>query len=104
MSRQSFAVGRGVTAEMIRLAALEVPGVMRVGRGGSAIRKLFGGSPIVVRIHHDRVHVRIWVVARPGQELPPLFASVRAAVGGAVERLLGLELGAVTVVVDGIGG
>ena len=32
-----------------------------------------------------------------------LTAQVREAVGGAVERLLGLELGAVTVVVDGVG-
>jgi hypothetical protein len=28
---------------------------------------------------------------------------VRAAVGAAVERLLGMELGAVTVLVDGVG-
>lgn len=104
MSSPSFAVGRVVTADIVRLAALEVPGVIRVSRGGSAIRRLLTGSPILVRIQHGRVNARIWLVARPGQNLPALAASVRSAVGGAIERLLGLELGAVTVVVDGIGG
>jgi uncharacterized alkaline shock family protein YloU len=42
-------------------------------------------------------------VARPGQPLEPLTAQVRAAVCATVERLLGLELETVTVVVDGVG-
>ena len=33
----------------------------------------------------------------------PAHAQVREAVGAAVERLLGLELGGVTVLVDGVG-
>jgi uncharacterized alkaline shock family protein YloU len=43
-------------------------------------------------------------VARPGHELPPLAEQVRQAVGATMVRLLGLELGDVTVVVDGVGG
>ena len=43
------------------------------------------------------------LVARPRQPLVPLTAQVREAVGAAVERLLGMELGAVTVLVDGVG-
>jgi uncharacterized alkaline shock family protein YloU len=42
-------------------------------------------------------------VARPRQRLVPLAADVRAAIAAAVERLLGLELGGVTVLVDGVG-
>jgi hypothetical protein len=34
----------------------------------------------------------------------PLANQVRSAVGAAVERLLGLELEGVTVLVDGVGG
>jgi uncharacterized alkaline shock family protein YloU len=43
-------------------------------------------------------------VARPGQALGPLAAGVRTAVAATVERLLGLDLDGVTVIVDGVGG
>jgi uncharacterized alkaline shock family protein YloU len=99
----TLTVGAGVIRDTVRLAALEVPGVLRVGRGGPAWRDALGGSPVKVRIRDGRVHVTLFVVARPRQPLVPLAAQVRAAVGAAVERLLGLELGAVTVLIDGVG-
>jgi uncharacterized alkaline shock family protein YloU len=54
-------------------------------------------------VRDGRVDVTVWLVARPRQRLVPLTGQVRAAVGAAVERLLGLEVGAVTVLVDGVG-
>jgi uncharacterized alkaline shock family protein YloU len=99
----SLSVGPGVIRETVRLAALEVPGVLRVGRGGAPWRDLLTGPAIRVRVREGRVHVTIWLVARPRQRLIPLASEVRAAVGGAVVRLLGLELGGVTVYVDGVG-
>ena len=100
----NLSVGPGVIRETIRLAALEVPGVLRVGRGGPRWRDVLGGSPIRIRIRDGRVDVTLRLVARPRQSLVPLTAQVREAVGAAVERLLGMELGAVTVLVDGVGG
>jgi len=99
----ALSVGPGVIRETVRLAALEIPGVIKVGRGGPRWRDAVGGSPIRIRVRDGRVHVTIWLVARPRQPLVPLTAQVRAAVGGAVVRLLGLELGSVTVLVDGVG-
>ena len=99
----TLSVGPGVIRATVRLAALEVPGVLRVGRGGPRWRDALGGSPIRVQIRDGRVHVTVWLVARPRQRLVPLAAEVRSAVGGAVVRLLGLELGGVTVLVDGVG-
>ena len=104
MSGPELTVGRGVIAELVRLAAIEVPGVARVGRGGPPWRRLVGGRAVSVRIRDDRVLVRLWVVARPGHALAPLTAQIRATVAATVERVLGLELGAVTVLVDGVGG
>ena len=104
MSGPEVTVGRGVIAELVRLAAFEVPGVARVGRGGPAWRRWLGGPAVSVRIRDERVLVRLWVVARPGQPLQPLAAQVRTTVGATIERLLGLELGTVTVLVDGVGG
>ena len=98
-----LSVGPGVIRDTVRLAALEVPGVMRVGRGGPRWRDILGGSPVRVRVRDGRVHVTVWLVARPRQRLAPLGEEVRGAVGGAVVRLLGMELGGVTVMVDGVG-
>ena len=104
MSGPELTVGKSVIAELVRLAAFEVPGVARVGRGGPAWRRWLGGRSVSVRIRDDRVMVRVWIVARPGQSLGVLSGQVRATVAATVERLLGLELGAVTVLVDGVGG
>ncbi len=98
-----LSVGPGVIRDTVRLAALEVPGVVRVGRGGPPWRNVIAGSPVRIRVRDGRVHVTVWLVARPRQQLVPLAAQVRAAVGAAVIRLLGLELGGVTVLVDGVG-
>jgi uncharacterized alkaline shock family protein YloU len=87
---------------MVRVAALEVPGVLKVSRGGPLAR--LAGSPVRASVGDGRVSVRVWIVARPGHPLGPLAAQVRQVVGATVVRLLGLELDAVTVVVDGVGG
>ena len=104
MSGPELTVGRGVIAELIRLAAVEVPGVTRVGRGGPPWRAWLTAPAVRVAIEDERVLVRLRVVARPGHALGPLTAQVRTAVAATVERFLGLELGAVTVIVDGVGG
>ena len=104
MSGPELTVGRGVIAELVRLAAFEVPGVVRVGHAGPAWRGWFLGRSVVIRVRDDRVLVRLRIVARPGHALGPLTAQVRTAVAATVERLLGLDLGAVTVIVDGVGG
>jgi uncharacterized alkaline shock family protein YloU len=100
----ALTVGPGVIKETVRLAALEVPGVLRVGRGGPRWRGWIGGSPVRIRVRDGQVHVTLWIVARPRQRLIPLTAQVRAATGAAVERLLDMELGGVAVLVDGVGG
>ncbi len=104
MSGPELTIGRGVVAEMVRLAAFEIPGVARVARGGPRWRAALAGAPVVARLSDDGVRVRVWIIARPGQNLVGLASDVRTAVGAAVERLLGLKLESVTVTVDGVGG
>ena len=99
----ALTVAPGVMRDTMRLAALEVPGVLRVGRGGPRWRQVVAGAPVRVRVRDGQVHVTLWLVARPRQRLVPLTSQVRAAVGASVVRLLGMELGGVTVLVDGIG-
>ena len=95
-------VSKSVIVEMVRLAALEVPGVQKVARCGPLAR--LAGSPVRARVADGRVSVRVWILARPGHAIRPLAAQVREAVAAAVERLLDMEVGEVTVVVDGVGG
>jgi uncharacterized alkaline shock family protein YloU len=104
VSGPELIVGQGVIAEMVRLAAFEVPGVARVGRGGPPFRAFFAGRSVTTSVSDDGVRVRVWVVARPGHALVPLTRQVRSAVGATVERLLGMRLDSVTVTVDGVGG
>jgi len=101
---EGLLVRRGVIGEMARVAALEVEGVVRVGRGGGPWRRWLAGVPVGAVIRDGRVAVRLVLVARPGLPLGPLAGRVRHAVAATVERLLGLELADVTVVVDGIAG
>ena len=53
----TLTVGPRVIRDTVRLAALEVPGVLRVGRGGPAWRDALGGNPIRIRVADGRVHV-----------------------------------------------
>lgn len=103
MSGHDLTIGPGVIAELVASAALEVPGVLRVGRGGTVLRRFFGEPAVSVRFDEERVRVRLWIVARPGQAIKPLTGQVGTAVAATVERLLGLGLAEVTVLVDGVG-
>jgi uncharacterized alkaline shock family protein YloU len=104
MSGPEIRVGRGVIAEVARLAALEVPEVLRVGRGGPPWRTALAGSPIAIRVRGDAVAVRLWLIARPGADLVATTRAVRSRVGAAIERLLGLQVETITIIVDGVGG
>jgi len=98
-----LAVSRRVILDVVRLAASETPGVARVGRS-SRWRRIVGGRPIAVRVGDGSVSVTVHVVARADVSLPATAEEVRGAVAGAIERVLGLKVGSVTVVVDGVRG
>ena len=103
MTGPELTIGRGVIGEMVSLAAIGIPGVARVSRGGPAWRAALAGAPVVTHLSDDGVRVRVWIVARPGQQLVTLADDVRSAVAAAVERLLGMRLESVIVTVDGVG-
>ena len=103
MTQPDLRVGHAVIVDVARLAALGVPEVLRVGRGGPAWRRFLAGPPIRVRVRDRVVDVRVWFIARPGADLVATADRVRATVGAAMERLLGLNLGTVTAFVDGVG-
>jgi uncharacterized alkaline shock family protein YloU len=99
-----LSVGRSVIVEVARLAALEVPQVLRVARRGPRWRAALAGPPIMVRVRADGVTVKLRIIARPGADLADTGRRVRDAVGRAVELLLGLRVIEVSVLIDGVGG
>jgi len=104
-TRARLDVSRTVVLATARLAAREVPGVVRLGRGGSLLRRLVEGrSPIRLTDGDAGLEVRLVLVVRAGEPLGPVGRAVASAVRGAIERALGLQLAAVTVVVDGVVG
>jgi uncharacterized alkaline shock family protein YloU len=98
-----LSVGRGVIVEVARLAALEVPEVLRVARRGPPWRAALAGPAVIVRVRPEGVVVRVRIIARPGADLAVTGRRVRDSVGRAVERLLGLNVEEVSVLIDGVG-
>jgi uncharacterized alkaline shock family protein YloU len=80
-----------------------VPDVVRVARRGPPWRAALAGPPVMVRVRRDGVTVRLRVIARPGADLAETGRRVREAVGRAVERMLGLHVQEVSVLIDGVG-
>ena len=99
-----LSVGRGVIVDVVRAAALEIPDVLRVTRRGPRWRAALAGPATMVRVRPEGVEIELRFSARPGADLVATGRHVRDAVGLAVQRLLGLEVRSVTVLVDGVGG
>lgn len=104
MNTPRLAVERDVVVEMVRRAALEVPGVIRVAHGGPVARRAVAGPAVRLTMVDGIVTVRVTIVARASEPLEPLTRAVRAAVAATLERLLDLKVGTIDVVVDGVDG
>jgi uncharacterized alkaline shock family protein YloU len=98
-----LSVGRGVIVDVVRQAALEIPEVLAVARRGPRWRAALAGPAIAVRVRPEGVEIELRIIARPGADLVAAARRVRDAVGLAVQRLLGLVVRSVTVLVDGVG-
>jgi len=98
-----LSVGRGVIVDVVRQAALEIPDVLVVWRRGPRWRAALAGPAIRVHVRPEGVEIELRVIARPGADLVAAGRHVRDAVGLAVQRLLGLEVRSVTVLIDGVG-
>jgi uncharacterized alkaline shock family protein YloU len=98
-----LAVSRRVVSDVVRLAAMETAGVVLVGRA-SRWRRFLGSRPVHVRVDDGSVTVTVHIVARSGTQLPAVGEAVRGSVAAAVQRVLGLRVAGVTVVVDGVHG
>jgi uncharacterized alkaline shock family protein YloU len=98
-----LSVGRGVIVDVVRQAALEIPDVLAVSRRGPRWRTALAGPAITVHVRPEGVEIELRVIARPGADLVAAGRHIRDAVGLGVQRLLGLDVRSVTVLIDGVG-
>jgi len=85
------------------VAPIELVDELPVARRGPPWRAALAGPPITVRVRKEGVVVRLRIIARPGADLATTGARVRDAVGRAVERMLGMKVLEVSVLIDGVG-
>jgi uncharacterized alkaline shock family protein YloU len=103
LSGERLTVRRRVVAAVAASTARAIPGVERLGRGGPRLLAWLAGGPVEARFVDERVRLRLWLVVAASHPIAEVSARVRAAVRAAVEQQLGLDLGEVTVLVDGVG-
>ena len=98
-----LSVARAVIDELVRLAAMEIPGVVRVGGPGRAGGALVGRRSVRLSVDGRRVDRPAVDRRSPGSPARAAHPQVREAVAAAIERLVGLEPGEIVVIVDGVG-
>jgi uncharacterized alkaline shock family protein YloU len=98
-------VAPGVLITVARLAALAVPGVMRMSPVPGGVNNFLRlGSSQGVRIETvgDTVSAELYLVVRPDVSARAVARAVQADVARAINDIIGLEVGRITVHVEDI--
>jgi uncharacterized alkaline shock family protein YloU len=106
----SISINNEVVANIVAMAAREVPGVVSLASGGfkDDIAGLFGGkreggsSVSVVEAADGSYHIRVKLILSFGVQLAKVAQSVQQAVRDQVENMTNKDVSKVDVVVDGI--
>lgn len=104
MSPARLRLEHDVLVDLVTRSAAEVPGVHQVAQGGPPWRRLVAGAPVRVVVRNGAISVRVVIVGRSGERLGALCDVVRQAVAAGLERVVDVEIVAIDVVVDGVGG
>ncbi|MCD6519852.1 MAG: Asp23/Gls24 family envelope stress response protein [Anaerolineae bacterium] len=95
-----------VLATVARLAALSVPGVVRVSRDVSGVERWFKGrgdvSGVRIEIIDDAVSVDLYVVAAPDVNLYELGRTIQSQVARAIKDMVGMPVLAVNVHIEDV--
>lgn len=106
----SISINNEVVANIVAMAAREVPGVVNLASGGlkDDIAGLFGskrdtGSSVSIREEADGTyHIQIKVILTFGVQLAKVAQSVQVAIRDQVENMTNKEVSRVDVIVDGV--
>jgi uncharacterized alkaline shock family protein YloU len=101
-------INHSVVASIVRLAALEVTGVVAVGGGFvDGIAEIFSKkeSDRGVRVEEDEVgdyKIEIRVILRFGLELAKVAAQVQQNIADQVQKMTSKQVASVNVIIDGV--
>lgn len=102
-------INHSVVANIVRLAALEVSGVVSVGGGFvDGIAEIFskkGGDERGVRVTEDEVgdyQIEIRVILRFGVELAGVAGQIQQRIAEQVEKMTSKNVARVNVIIDGV--
>jgi uncharacterized alkaline shock family protein YloU len=102
----SVRIARRVLRTVVERAALGVPGVVHMANGGESWwRRLTRDWPehgVGLSLHGVSVRLALYLIAEPGVNLVDVGTAVQEAVGAAVERILGLEIGEINVYIQDV--
>ncbi len=102
----SVRIARRVLRSVVAEAALSAPGVAELGGIGARWPQVLGRPfplhGVGVLVHDSTVIIDLYLVVRPGANIVEVGSAVQEAVGLAVERLLGMTVGAVNVFIQDV--
>ncbi len=102
----SVRIARRVLRTVVERAALGVPGVVYMANGSESWwRRLTRDWPehgVGLSLHGVSVRLALYLIAEPGVNLVDVGTAVQEAVGAAVERILGLEVGEINVYIQDV--
>jgi uncharacterized alkaline shock family protein YloU len=100
-ARGRITVSREVVAEIVADTAARCYGVVGLSTG-SRVGRMLRREGVVVAGDSTGVRVELWVVVEHGLNLAEVAATVRSQVAYEVERLTGLPVAAVEVVIQAV--
>ena len=99
-------VARQVLATIVANAALQIPGVTRIARGGDQWSRLLGreipkqGIPLTVK--ENTLSADLYLVVTPGSNIVEVGAAVQQEVASAIEEMVGLIVREVNVYIQDV--
>jgi uncharacterized alkaline shock family protein YloU len=94
-----------VILTIIRLAALEVPGVCRMDSGPAGIDDLvkkFYSEGVKIDVEDHTIYVDLYLVVYRDADLRSVARKVQAEVSRAIENMVGMDIGRVDVHIEDI--
>jgi uncharacterized alkaline shock family protein YloU len=96
-------IARRVLRTVVEQAALRVPGVARMARGGSRWPAPFARKlphhGVGLQVHVGGVAIDLYLIVQPGANMVEVGTTAQEAVGAAVEHILGMSVREINVYV-----
>lgn len=100
-------INNNAISTIASIAALEVKGVHKIGGGfGRTLSELFmhrsGSKGVKIHMHENELKLTIYIIVEYGVDIPRIADETQDNVKQAVEKMTGLVISGVDVIVEGV--